>query len=46
MKRPNKKDYNFNDTFDAILFSRYMIDYADYLESKIIKQYKEDYETR
>ena len=43
MKRPNKKDYNFNDIFDSILFARYMIDYADYLEHEIINKNQEDF---
>ena len=35
-KRPNKKDYDFNDIFDSVSFSKSMIDYADYLE-KLLK---------
>jgi hypothetical protein len=32
MKRPNKKDYDFNDYFECLRFSDQMIKYVDYLE--------------
>jgi hypothetical protein len=35
MKRPNKKEYDFNDLFDSILYSVNMGKYADYLEKKL-----------
>ena len=35
MKRPNKKDYNFNDNIDSTFFAKQMIDYANYLEQKL-----------
>jgi hypothetical protein len=37
MERPNKKDYDFNDLFEGLMFGREMNKYADYLESLIIK---------
>ena len=37
MKRPNKKDYDFNDHFECLRFSNEMIKYADYIESEYIK---------
>ena len=41
MKRPNKKDYNFNDSIDGVLFAKHMIDYADYLEQKLSEAEKQ-----
>ena len=38
MERPNKEDYDFNDPFEGARFACYMIQYADYLESKIEAQ--------
>jgi len=32
MKRPNKKDYDLNDHFEAIRLARDLIKYIDYLE--------------
>ena len=34
MERPNRKDYDFNDVFEAVRFASNMIKYADYLENK------------
>jgi hypothetical protein len=34
MKKPNKKDYNFNDHFECLSFASQMIKYVDYLECK------------
>lgn len=34
MKRPERKDYDFNDLFDALLFSIDMMKYSDYLEKQ------------
>lgn len=36
MKRPNKKDYNFNDIFEGVRFAIDMIKYSEHLESKIL----------
>lgn len=40
MTRPNKKDYDFNDVFEAARFGLNMIKYADYLENLISKGQK------
>lgn len=34
MKRPNRKDYDFNDYTDCLSFSSQMIKYLDFLEKK------------
>ena len=34
MKKPNKKDYNFNDHFECLSFASQMIKYVDYLQCK------------
>tara|TARA_R100001244_G_scaffold16277_1_gene17810 strand:- start:128 stop:358 length:231 start_codon:yes stop_codon:yes gene_type:complete len=36
MKRPSRKDHDFNDPFDSLLFSFKMIQYADHLEEEVI----------
>ena len=43
MKRPDKREYNFNDIYDCILLSIKMNDYADYLENKLNEESKEHY---
>jgi hypothetical protein len=34
MKKPNKKNYDFNDHFECLNFASKMIKYVDYLECK------------
>ena len=35
MERPNKKDYDFNDSIEGVRFAKDMIDYADYMEKQL-----------
>jgi len=35
MERPNKKDYDFNDNFEAVRFGSNMIKYTDYIEKQL-----------
>lgn len=41
MKRPNKKDYDFNNVFAGVQFASKMIDYCNHIEQKLKEAQKQ-----